>query len=118
MKFVRSLVVGVPDIGHDDLTVDVNEGTNGLMPIRIMRKDDVVHLRWSEWEKVRDHVEYCATMMKPEPVEITQSGDPWEACGASPGLVPYEGLPCILERGHGDPLHGDPHHVDRRGRRW
>ena len=115
----RTISIDSNDTGHGTLSASVKDHP-GLMPIKISREGYNLHLRWSEWEEVRDHIEYCSTMMRLEP-----DAPEYTVCGAMPGLVPYDALPCILEAGHGDlaavepdePI-GTAHHFDRLGRSW
>ena len=123
----RILRINRADVGHGRLTVRVTDAP-GVMPIMLSAEppegdEPAVYLRWSEWDEVRDHIELCATMARPEPADPTpnrldtpgmpDSVNAYALCGAGPGLVPYEPLPCVLERGHDAQVH-----IDRQGRTW
>lgn len=105
---VKTVELHNANSGHKPVEVNVND-RYAAMPIRIARGDQAVQLRWSEWDEVRDHVETAMPSMKPD------DDDVYAVCNALPGLVPYVGLPCILEDGHDSTY---PLHIDRRGRSW
>lgn len=100
------------------LSADVTDAY-GLKPIVFHRNGQNVHLTWSEWAEVSDHVEYCRGI---RPI-IADEEEAYPLCGVGPGPVPYQALPCVLERGHGlgdgnpDQI-GLTAHCDRLGRRW
>lgn len=102
--------------GHKPLSATVTDAY-GAMPIRITRGEHTVHLRWSEWDEIRDHIELAMPGMKPEP---TAAAAEYTVCGDTPDQVPYDALPCILEEGHDTSTTNSApsHHSDRRGRRW
>lgn len=98
------------------LSVDVTDAY-GLKPIVFHRSGLNVHLTWSEWAEVSDHVEYCRGIRPELAEEAVEPANPnaYALCGAGPEWrVSYDSLPCVLERGHPD----DVRHCDRLGRRW
>lgn len=74
-----------------------------------------IGLRWSEWDEVRDHIEHCANISRPDPVSTTL---PYVACGETPGNAAG---PCVLVDGHRDgvePENDGYDHVSMTGYRW
>jgi hypothetical protein len=108
----RQITINRTDQGHGPVSACVNDAP-GLMPIRLESNGYEIWLRWSEWDEIRDHVEHSAMIARPENLD-----NEYEVCNAGPGLVPYDAMPCILERGHSEDLGGSAHHSDRLGRRW
>jgi hypothetical protein len=124
----RQITINRTDQGHGPVSACVVTDAAGLMPIRLESNGYEIWLRWSEWDEIRDHIEYCSPMARgegaidPDSVQTNTPGVearwyPYAACKAMPGLVPYdyEPLECVLERGHGE---DGVDHCDRLGRRW
>lgn len=112
----REIQIDSPDTGHGVLLARViTSGGHGLMPILIARGGYEIHLRWSEWAEVRDHIAGCELIASPDGATDTSE---YELCNAIQG--PFGApLPCILERGHDDDATDDAtQHSDRLGRRW
>ena len=104
----KSVRIGRSLTGHEDVVVTVTDAY-GAMPVRVKRGDHVVHLTWSEWGEVSAHVGQCM----PLPEAAVDQAEVATCASRIAGLVPYEPLPCVLERGHEVALH-----CDRLGRRW
>jgi hypothetical protein len=111
----RQITINRTDTGHGPVSACVNDALE-LMPIRLESNGYEIWLRWSEWDEIRDHIEYCSPMTRPEAADpdAVQS-DEYEVCNASPDLVLGDAPPCVLERGHAT---NGVHHCDRLGRRW
>ena len=87
------------DQGHEVLTAIVTDAY-GLMPVRVaVGGEHTIHMTWSEWGEVRDHVDAC----KPATWDAIDAAEPTDAC---PYRVDEDeatgdpGGPCVLQAGH------------------
>lgn len=114
----RSIAVHDPNNGHSELSVDVTDAY-GLMPVVFHRNGYDIHLSWSEWGEISDHVEYCRGRW-PEPDEEETAPADWtyEPCGAMDLGGPETPLPCVLISSHEVAANATHNHCDRLGRRW
>ena len=119
----RILRVHRSERGHGVLTATVAD-ESGLMPIRltvaaIAGIEQSVHMTWSDWAEVRDHVEGC----RPPAVELNVPnpdgpGPSYVGCG-EPHHQGTDAPRCVLAMGH-LLIPGSVHkaHVDMYGERW
>jgi hypothetical protein len=114
----RIIRVHRTDRGHPVLTATVTD-TGGLMPIRLTAGiGQSVHMTWSDWAEVCDHVEGC----RPRALEVNVPdpdgpGSSYVECG-EPHHQGTDAPRCVLAMGHLLIPGRDKAHVDMYGERW